>query len=344
MTSSALRPLTAWSGTPRRDGFRMPGRWVEHERTLVSWPCLEWPFAPGHLEDAKREWAEVILAIRRFEPVTVIANPGSGDEVREACGDTVDVAEIPIDDSWIRDNGPIFVVDGRGAVAMTHFGFNAWGEKLPAWANDAAVGERLAERMGIRRYVAPIIAEGGGITCDSEGTIITTESVLLNPNRNPGLSKADIEAVLLEYLGAEKVIWLPYGLAEDMGPTGTDGHSDNVVQFIRPGQVLFQAAPNRSNPNWELAEANRARLAGETDAKGRSLEVVEIELLSYTREVEGSGSRLPIPTSTRSTAGSSRRASMCPRTTSRSGSWLTCSRVVKWSAFRPTSRRTAGAA
>jgi agmatine deiminase len=271
----------------------MPGRWVEHERTLVSWPCLEWPAAPGHLQDAKNEWAEVIRAIRRFEPVTVIANPGCRDEVREACGEPVDVAEIPIDDCWIRDNGPIFIVDGRGAVAMTHFGFNAWGGKGPAWDNDAAVGERLAEQLGIRRYKAPIIAEGGGITCDGEGTIITTESVLLNPNRNPGLGKAEIEAVLLEYLGAEKVIWLPYGLAEDMGEDGTDGHSDNVVQFIRPGLVLFQAAPDRSNPNWELAEANRARLVGETDARGRPLEIVEIELLSYTREIEGR--RMPAP-------------------------------------------------
>jgi agmatine deiminase len=93
--------------------------------------------------------------------------------------------------------------------------------------------------------------------------------------------------VLRDYLGAEKVIWLPHGLFEDSGDAGTDGHSDNVIQFIRPGLALFQAAPNRSNPNWELAEANRAALAGQTDAQGRPIEVVEIELLSYTRELEG---------------------------------------------------------
>lgn len=273
--------------TPRQDGFAMPGRWVEHARTFVSWPCCEWPAAPGHLQDARDEWAEVIRTISRFEPVTVIANPGSRDQVLEACGSSVDVAEIPIDDCWIRDNGPIFVVGGDGTVAMTHFGFNAWGGKAPSWDNDAAVGRRLSERLGMRRYAAPIIAEGGGITSDGEGTVITTESVLLNPNRNPGLGKSHIEGVLREYLGAEKVIWLPYGLAEDSGDAGTDGHSDNVIQFIRPGLALFQAAPNRSNPNWELAEANRAALAGQTDAQRRPIEVVEIELLSYTRELEG---------------------------------------------------------
>jgi agmatine deiminase len=273
--------------TPRQDGFAMPGRWVEHARTFVSWPCCEWPAAPGHLQDARDEWAEAIRTISRFEPVTVIANPGSRDQVLEACGSSVDVAEIPIDDCWIRDNGPIFVVGGDGTVAMTHFGFNAWGGKAPSWDDDAAVGRRLSERLGMRRYAAPIIAEGGGITSDGEGTVITTESVLLNPNRNPGLGKSHIEGVLREYLGAEKVIWLPYGLAEDSGDAGTDGHSDNVIQFIRPGLALFQAAPNRSNPNWELAEANRAALAGQTDAQGRPIEVVEIELLSYTRELEG---------------------------------------------------------
>ena len=204
--------------TPRQDGFAMPGRWVEHARTFVSWPCCEWPAAPGHLQDARDEWAEVIRTITRFEPVTVIANPGSRDQVLEACGSSVDVAEIPIDDCWIRDNGPIFVVDGDGTVAMTHFGFNAWGGKA------AAVGQRRGRRRAAVRAAgacagtaAPIIAEGGGIACDGEGTVITTESVLLNPNRNPGLGKAEIEAVLRDYLGAEKVIWLPYGLAEDSG-------------------------------------------------------------------------------------------------------------------------------
>jgi agmatine deiminase len=284
---STSAQATAGTATPIKDGFSVPGRWVEHERTLVSWPPREWSYAPGHLLDARREWAEVTRAIRRFEPVTVIANPGDGELAQELCGADVEVIEIPIDDCYVRDNGPIFVTNSNGDVAMTHFQFNGWGAKMPPWDKDARVGERLAERWGMRRYAAPIIVEGGGITFDGEGTAITTESVLLNPNRNPEMSKEDKERLLHEYLGIEKVIWLPYGLAEDMGEMSTDGHSDNVVQFIRPGLALLQTAPSPSNPNWQLAEANRAALQGAIDARGREIEIVEIDLLSYTREIEG---------------------------------------------------------
>jgi agmatine deiminase len=286
-TEPTTSPQSTAGTTPQQDGFSVPGRWVEHERTLVSWPSKEWAYAPGHLADARKEWAEVVRAIRRFEPVTVIARPGGGGLARDMCGSNVDVVEIPVDDCFFRDNGPIFVTNDAGEVAMSHFQFNGWGGKMPPWDADAEVGTRLAELWGMRRYAAPIIVEGGGITFDGEGTAITTESVLLNPNRNPDMSKADKERLLREYLGIEKVIWLPYGLAEDMGEMSTDGHSDNVVQFMRPGLVLLQTAPSPSNPNWPLAEANRAALRGATDARGRDLEVVEIDLLSYTREVEG---------------------------------------------------------
>jgi len=273
--------------TPEQDGLFMPARWTDHDRTLVSWPTRRILWG-GHMDQTKLEYAQVVRAIARFEPVTVIANPGATEEVAERCGtDNVDVLEIPIDDSWIRDNGPIFVVDGRGGVAMADFGFNSWGEKFLPYDKDAAVGQHLAERLQVRRYAAPLIAEGGGMTVDGEGTLITTESVLLNPNRNPGLSREDVERVLREYLGARKVIWLPYGLAEDMGELGTDGHSDNVVQFIRPGLVLFQVAPGKDNPNWELAPQNRERLETATDAAGRRLEIVEMPYLPYTREIDG---------------------------------------------------------
>jgi agmatine deiminase len=127
------------------------------------------------------------------------------------------------------------------------------------------------------------VAEGGGLAFDGEGTLITTESVLLNPNRNPGLTRERVEELLGEYLGIEKVIWLAGGLVEDRD---TDGHSDNVVQFVRPGVVLVQMAPDRSNPNWDILRDNRARLEGETDAAGRRFEVVEMPVLPYV-EVDG---------------------------------------------------------
>lgn len=284
--------------TPLDDGLSMPPRWSPHDRTFVSWPAHPSAWRT-HLDEAKAEYAEVIRAIARFEPVTVLASPGGKDEVVQACGPEVEVLEAPLDDSWVRDCGPIFVTDGLGGVALTHFGFNAWGGKAfgtdatPRFEHDADVPRVIAEHLGMRRYVAPMIAEGGGLTVDGEGTLITTECVLLNPNRNPGRSKQDVEGVLRDYLGIEKVIWLPFGLAEDMGELGTDGHSDNVVQFIRPGLVLFQVAPDRSNRNWDLVAANRERLEDAIDASGRRLEIVEMPVLPYTREIDGA--RFPVP-------------------------------------------------
>ena len=275
-TTESTQTDPAVARTPRQDGFVMPGRWVEHERTFVSWPCCEWPAAPGHLQDARDEWAEVIRTISRFEPVTVIANPGSPRPGARGCAaSSVDVAEIPIDDCWIRDNGPIFVDRLRRRRGDDPLRLQRLGRQ------GAVVGQRRGCRQaagraaGHARYAAPIIAEGGGITSDGEGTVITTESVLLNPNRNPGLGKAEIEAVLRDYLGAEKVIWLPFGLAEDSGDAGTDGHSDNVSSSSgrvwrcsrrRPtGRTRTGNSPRRT----ARALAGADRRAGTADRGGR---------------------------------------------------------------------------
>jgi agmatine deiminase len=274
--------------SPRDDSLFVPSRTVEHARTFVSWPCRE-DFWGDLLAAAEAEYAATVAAIARFEPVTVIAPPGVTPRLPAETIHPVDVAELPIDDSWVRDNGPIFVVDGHGGVAAVGFGFNAWGGKFAPFADDARLPVRLAERLGMRIYEAPLIAEGGGLTFDGAGTMITTESVLLNPNRNPGVTKGRVEEVLGTYLGIEKVIWLRDGLVEDRD---TDGHSDNIVQFVRPGVVLAQMAPDRSNPNWDVLSDNRARLAAATDAGGRKLEVVEMPVLPYT---EVAGERFVVP-------------------------------------------------
>ena len=274
--------------SPRDDSLFVPSRTAEHARTFVSWPCREGLWG-DHLPEAEAEYAAVVAAIARFEPVTVIAPPGATPRLPGGTSYPVDVAELPIDDSWVRDNGPIFVVDGRGGVAAVHFGFNAWGGRYAPWDDDAQLPARLAALLGMRVYDAPLVAEGGGLAFDGEGTLITTESVLLNANRNPGLSREQVEELLRDYLGIEKVIWLRGGLVEDRD---TDGHSDNVVQFVRPGVVLAQMAPERSNPNWDVLHDNRTRLANETDAAGRRLEVVEMPVLPY---VDVGGERFVVP-------------------------------------------------
>ena len=178
----------------------------------------------------------------------------------------------------------------------------------------------------MRVYEAPLVAEGGGLTFDGEGTVITTESVLLNPNRNPGMTRERVEELLGEYLGIEKVIWLRGGLVEDRD---TDGHSDNVVQFVRPGVVLTQMAPDRANPNWDVLGDNRARLAArdrcERVASSRSSRCP----CCPTPRSRASGSSSRTPTTTPSTAASSRRCSASPTTRSASPCCASCSRTAR---------------
>jgi agmatine deiminase len=277
--------------SPRADGLRAPSRTAPHERTLVAWPT-ERPIWGAHRTRAVAEYRALVAAIARFEPVTVIAAPAFAGEVRAACAGLrdVDVLPLPIDDSWIRDSGPVYVVDDAGGVAMVDFRFNAWGEKYLPYDEDALLPARLADVSGMRRYESPLVLEGGGFTVDGEGTLITTESVVLNPNRNPGWSRAECEEALRDATGAEVVVWLEHGLVEDRD---TDGHSDNVVQFAGPGRVIAQVAPDRSNPNWAPLRANVERLRAAVDAQGRRLEVIELPQLPYSEPVDGQRFAVP---------------------------------------------------
>ena len=272
--------------TPRADGLRLPARFVAHSRTLVSWPCRAEVFGPL-MERAKAEWAEVARAIARFEPVTVLARPEDEPEARARCGESVDVIPVPMDDSWIRDNGPIFLADAEGRVAMVHFGFDGWDHEFEPFDLDAAVPRHVAEAWGVRRYEAPFVLEGGAFNTDGEGTILTTEQCMLY-RRNYGLTRRQNEELLRDWLGIDKVIWLPYGLLEDTGRFTTNGHVDDVAQFVAPGVVLAQTG-DEANANHRRLQANLEVLRAATDAKGRRLEVVEMSQLPY---VEGVGAGL----------------------------------------------------
>src|SRR5262245_44735322 len=256
--------------------WRMPPEWAAHERCLMAWPSdARWQ---RHSERARSEYAATANAIATFEPVTVIAAPGHGAEVRARCTSTIDVIELPLDDSWLRDSGPIFVCDERGRRAGVDFRFNAWGGKYAQYASDDALSAALLARLGIERIASDMILEGGAITVDGEGTLITTEQCLLNPNRNPRMSREAIEAELRRTLGVFKVIWLAWGAFEDVG---TDGHVDGVCSYVRPGVVLAQTCEDESNPNFERMAANLTILRAARDAKGRPLEVIELPQLPY---------------------------------------------------------------
>ncbi len=258
--------------TPAADGFFLPPEWAPHTRCWMAWPCRNDLWGAG-LDAACDAYAEVADAISQFEPVTMIAR---GDEVASvSMRTTAKVATMPLghDDSWIRDNGPSFVIDGQGQVAGVDWVFNSWGEKYKPYDLDAAVAEVLLDRIKIKRYPAPLVLEGGSIHVDGEGTLIATEQCLLNPNRNPGKSREEIEQLLRDYLGVQQILWLGRGLVDDE----TDGHVDNLVTFVRPGVVLALTSNDPNDANHAILQDSLARLRAATDAKGRKLEVIEVE-------------------------------------------------------------------
>jgi agmatine deiminase len=274
--------------TPREDGFSMPAEWAPHERCLMAWPMRRELWG-SQLEPAKRSYAEFARAIARFEPVLMVADPGDGGEAAAMCGGAADVIELPIDDSWLRDSGPVFVTHPDGRVAAVDFQFNGWGGK---WAceKDNAITALLCEQLRIERYEAPFVLEGGSIAVDGEGTMLTTESCLLHPNRNPSMSREDIERGLRDYLGVEKIVWIPWGRSE--ADTDTDGHIDGVAAFAAPGVVLLQLADDPSDRNYAHFKENRRQLKGQRDARGRPLETREFRTVSY---VEVGGRSLVLP-------------------------------------------------
>lgn len=253
----------------------MPAEWTSHQACLMEWPTVTrkdlWA---GRFEEAKRDYATVARTIAAFEPVIMVVHPHQAGEARDHCGRGIEILPVPIDDSWMRDNGPIFVSDGRGGLAIVHFGFNAWGESFSPYNRDAAVPEAIAAHLGMRRYVAPFVLEGGSFFVDGEGTLITTEQCLLNPNRNPELSRREIERGLGDFLGADVVVWLELGHSADRD---TDGHIDGVAQFVRPGTVMVHTPGRQSDPDHDRGRDNVRRARATTDARGRPLEVIELD-------------------------------------------------------------------
>lgn len=258
---------------------RAPAEWEPHERTLMGWPCRRSLWG-STLEQARADYATVAGAIAAFELVSMIANPG-GDAAaaRKACSAAVDVVELPLDDSWLRDCGPIYVYGDDGRRVAVHFRFNAWGEKFHPYDRDAAVGALIAEALGDPVVSAPLVLEGGSVITDGAGTLLTTDQCLLSPNRNPSLSRDEIGGALHRWLGAERIVWLPYGLLEDRD---TDGHVDLIAAFAPEHRVLHQAV-DASNPNFARLAENRRRL----EAAG--LSVVDVPWLPY---IEVAGERV----------------------------------------------------
>jgi agmatine deiminase len=264
-------------------GFRMPAEFEPHQATWMAWPCRDEIWHP-YIEEVKRDYARLARTIAGFETLIMLARPQDAEEARQICGPSAQVVVMPLDDSWTRDSGPTFLVDGRGGLRAAAFRFNAWGGKYHPHDKDAALGAAIAAHVGVPAETSTLALEGGGIFSDGEGTIVTTETCLLNPNRNPGLSKREVEAELKRMLGAEKIIWLP----GDPEETETDGHIDGFMSFCAPGKAVVETAPGREHPRYGILKENRRALDLQTDAKGRFIEALPVE---EADAVEGVGER-----------------------------------------------------
>ncbi len=261
--------------TPRDDGLSMPAEWAPHEATLIAWPTHSRDDLWGDLfDDAAREYSTVANAIADAEPVVMIVDPTQVDEARPFLSSNVELLPLPIDDSWVRDSGPIVVTDGNGRRAMVDFSFNGWGGRYLPCDRDDALPAALASHFGMPRYVAPLVLEGGAITVDGEGTLLTTASCLRNPNRNPGRSPEEIDRVLRDYLGVDTVLWFAQGWSASRD---TDGHIDGIALFTRPGELLLLSPSDPADPDHRLSLANREVLATTPDAKGRTIEPVPLD-------------------------------------------------------------------
>ena len=252
-------------------GYRMPAEWAPHSGCWMAWPQRE-AIWHGYIEAARDDSVRVAQAIVRFERVTMVAHPLQALEAQVRCGPDVRVVALIIDDSWLRDSGPTFVLDATGRRAAAAFTFNAWGEKYRPFDQDAATGERIAALAAVPIYRSSLVIEGGAFLSDGEGTLITAESCVLNPNRNPGCSKAQADAELRAMLGIRKVIWLP----GDLTDTATDGHVDGYLAFFRPGGVLLETVADPEDPRFRIMAENRRVLEAETDAQGRTFELLPI--------------------------------------------------------------------
>jgi agmatine deiminase len=269
--------------TPREQGFVMPPEWAPHERCWMAWPCRTEHWGE-RLGAARQAYADVAKAIAVFEPVTMVARPELTAEASLQCGQGVSVLPLEYDDAWIRDTAPTFVRNGEGLLAGIDWRFNGYGQRSPEFAQDAALAERICRRLKVPRFEAPIVFEGGALQVDGEGTGLVCAASVLEPQRNPGRSQAEIEAVLRDHLGLETVIWLAQGLVDD----ATGGHVDNLACFAAPGVVLALSAGDTDDANRPILEDNLSRLRAARDAKGRQLEVIEIQQPAALHREDGS--------------------------------------------------------
>ncbi|RVX42010.1 agmatine deiminase [Nonomuraea polychroma] len=258
---------------------RMPAEWAPHAGTWMAFPTPNATFGDGAgLAAARAAWATVANTIVRYEPVTMLINPGERTELLDP---RISIVEVPLDDAWLRDSGPTFVHTATGGVRAVDWTFNGWGaQPWATWDDDRHLARRIARLAGVPHISSPLTQEGGGFHVDGAGTVLLTETVQRDPDRNPGWSRERVEAEIHARLGTSTAIWLPRGLTADYGVFGTRGHVDIVAAFTCPGTVVVHTQPDRGHPDHEVTREITEIL------RDNRLEVIEL-LAPTVTEVDG---------------------------------------------------------
>ncbi len=280
--------------TPRNEGFRMPAEWEPQEAVWLAWPHNAETFGK-YLDEVQTTYIELIKVISPAQHVHLCVNDGEEKKKvqvllknAEIHNENVIFHDISTIDVWMRDYGPTFLtsVDSPQRLAMIDWDFNAWGNKYPELIADSQIPHLMHNSLQCTRFHPEIVLEGGSIEVNGEGTLLTTEQCLLHPNRNPQLSRPEIEHLLTEYLNVSKILWLQHGIVGD----DTDGHIDDVARFISPTTILCAYEENTHDENYLPLHANYLRLCQMTTAKGQLLRVIKLPMPA---KVELHGSRLP---------------------------------------------------
>lgn len=276
---------------PVDEGFRMPAEWEPQEAVWFSWPRPGGISFPGAYERVPSAMGALLRAAAKFEPVRVnVHDEAEEAEVRRLVGRGADVQyfRIPTNEPWCRDHGPIFLVnDKTREVAVADFDFNAWGGKYEGTELDRRVPSTVAAQLGLRCFVNPMVLEGGAVDVNGTGSVLTTRRCLLNPNRNGGMTQAQVEANLRGWLGAGNVLWLEEGIEGD----DTDGHIDDLTRFVGKARVVTAVEGNESDANHRILEENLEILRGLRDEDGGVLEIVPLPMPA--KRLEWEGQRLP---------------------------------------------------
>ena len=268
----------------------MPGEPHPQERVWLAWPTSGYTLGDteADAEEARTTWAAVANAASEFQNVTVLVNPGDDRIASRYLSGQVTRLEAPLNDAWMRDIGPSFVIGDSGELGAVNFVFNGWGaQDWAQWDKDQHIGHIVAEAAGATLIDSSMVNEGGGIQVDGTGRVVLTETVQLDPGRNPGWTKEQVEAELQRTIGTTSAIWLPRGLTRDHDTFGTRGHSDILAAFATPEMLLMHRQDATSHPDHEIARANRAVVERYVVDHSAGFEIVDLPAPDTLRDDEG---------------------------------------------------------